>query len=106
MDDYDENPNYHMTMSYMVKKEYHANLQGVINVDGSCRPQMVAPSIPKYYKLLSYIKDELGIGVILNTSFNLHGYPLVCSPKDAFEVFNKSKINYMVIENFLIKKNG
>jgi carbamoyltransferase len=88
----------------MVKKEYHNNLAGVINVDGSCRPQMVTANIPKYYKLLKNVKDKIGVGVLLNTSFNIHGEPLICSPEEAINVFNKSKITYMVIENFLVSK--
>jgi carbamoyltransferase len=106
LSDYNNQPNYHMTMSYMVRKEYHKKLAGVINVDGSCRPQMVTNVIPKYYNLLIKIKKSLGFGVLLNTSFNIHGHPLICTPDQAVEVFINSQINYMIIENFLIMKNG
>lgn len=45
-----------------------------------------------------------GIGAVLNTSFNLHGYPIVHSPKDALEVLDKSGLKYLAIENYLIWK--
>ena len=105
LDDYDGEPNYHMTNSYMAKKEFLPNMKGVINVDGSCRPQMVHPSVKGFHGLLTHLKELTGYGVVLNTSFNIHGFPLVCRPEEALEVFTTSKVNYMILENYLVSKD-
>ncbi|NOX18152.1 MAG: hypothetical protein GXO87_07715 [Chlorobi bacterium] len=105
LDDYDGDPNYHMTNSYMVKKEFLQNMRGVINIDGSCRPQTVHSSVPGFYNLLKRLKEITGFGVVLNTSFNIHGLPLVCRPEEALEVFTSSKVKYMILENYLVSKD-
>ena len=56
----------------------------------------------KYAKLLKAIKVLTGKGVVLNTSFNIHGEPLVCSPKDAIKTFLTTGIKYLVIGNFIV----
>ena len=58
-------------------------MTGVTNIDGTCRPQFVGDENPLYRDLLLNIKKELGMGVTLNTSFNIHGEPIVCTPEDA-----------------------
>jgi carbamoyltransferase len=74
--------------------------------DYTIRPQAVFPDWnPSYYKLLKYFEGLTGIGGVLNTSFNLHGYPIVCTPEDALQVFYESGLRYMGIGNFLITKN-
>ncbi len=73
--------------------------------DCSVRPQIItADSNPSYYNLLKYFEKLTGIGGVLNTSFNLHGYPLVESPEDALEVFFKSGLKFLALENFLVVK--
>jgi len=59
---------------------------------------------PDYYKLIKYFEGMTGEGCILNTSFNLHGEPLVYSPKDALRVFDISGLKYLALEDFLLKK--
>lgn len=73
--------------------------------DHTIRPQIVYKEWnPDYYRLITYFEKLTGIGAILNTSFNLHGYPIVCSPEDAMEVFINSGLKYMAIGNFLVEK--
>jgi len=73
--------------------------------DMSCRPQTVAADFnPNYEKLISCFESITGIGAILNTSFNLHGFPLVNHPDVAISTFNQSSLDAMAIGNFLIKK--
>jgi carbamoyltransferase len=98
-------PNEFMTMGYMVKKEKQKLVKGVINIDGSCRPQIITDSDSRYAKLLLEYKKLSGTGVLLNTSFNLHGEPLICSPEDALSTFSRTKAKYLVLENYLVRKN-
>ncbi|MCK5025081.1 MAG: carbamoyl transferase, partial [Nanoarchaeota archaeon] len=79
-------------------------LQSVISIDGSCRPQMVQSKDRLYYGLLKEMKKKIGVGVVLNTSLNIHGRPLACSPNDAIDIFLQTDIKYMIMGNFLVKK--
>jgi carbamoyltransferase len=102
-EDYDNMPDRFMTMTYMLKKELKKKYSAISNVDGSVRPQMVGKDENRRYRnLLENIKKEKGVGIVLNTSFNLHGEPIVCSPKDAIETQIKTKTKYMIIGDFLV----
>jgi carbamoyltransferase len=103
LEDYDGCPDEFMTMAYMVKKELRDHMRGVINVDGSCRPQIVCKD-SLFRNLLVEIKKISGLGVVLNTSFNIHGEPVVCSPEDAVKAFLKTKNRYLAINNFVVKQ--
>ncbi len=73
--------------------------------DHTVRPQIVTQeSNPSYYNLIKHFEDLTGVGGILNTSFNLHGYPLVESPDDALDVFFKSGLKFLAIEDYLVNK--
>ena len=75
-------------------------------IDFTLRPQILKESQnPSYYNLINQFREKTKIGAILNTSFNLHGFPNVSSHKDAFITFKKSNLRYLIIENFLINKN-
>ena len=102
LEDYDS-PNRFMTMGYMVKDGYRDELEGVLSVDGSCRPQVVRANEPCLGMLLSTLKALTGRGVVLNTSFNIHGEPLVCSPQDALNTLKKTRNDYLVIGNYLVR---
>jgi carbamoyltransferase len=102
LEDYD-GPNRFMTMGYMVKDDRRDEVEGVISVDGSCRPQMVDGSSTRYGKLLSTLKALTKTGVLLNTSFNLHGEPLVCSPQDAIDTLKRTGNEYLVMGNYLVR---
>jgi carbamoyltransferase len=100
--DYDY-PERFMTMGFMVKEKYQQNMASVINVDGSSRPQIILDKNSRYSGILREMKKKTGLGAVLNTSFNLHGYPIVNTPKDAIEVMKKSKNKYMFMENYLVE---
>lgn len=73
--------------------------------DYTLRPQIVSKEWnPEYYELIREFKKLTGIGAVLNTSFNLHGYPIVYSPKDAIYVFLKSNLKYLALGSFLLSK--
>ncbi len=75
--------------------------------DLTVRPQVVYSDWnPDYYRLINYFQDISGKrGGVLNTSFNLHGFPLVSTPTDALDVFERSGLNYVAIENHLVSKS-
>jgi carbamoyltransferase len=73
--------------------------------DQTVRPQLVRRHWnPDYHELLKEFEKLTGRGAILNTSFNLHGHPIVHSPKDALDVFTNSGLKYMGMGSFLVKK--
>lgn len=73
--------------------------------DATGRPQEVYSSWnPDYHRLISHFEELTGEAIILNTSFNLHGEPVVCSPEDALRVFDISGLEHLAIGNFLLSK--
>ena len=100
--DYDGRPNRFMTMAYMVREDQRNHLKGVINVDGSCRPQIIPPDESLYGRLLTAVKGQTGRGVVLNTSFNVHGEPMVCSPRDAVRTMKETGNEYLAIGSFMV----
>jgi carbamoyltransferase len=96
----------YMIITFDTKEKKRAKIGAVIHpYDYTARPQEVYEvSNPRYYKLIKYFESLTGDGIILNTSFNLHGEPVVCSPEDAFRVFDISGLKYLAIEDFLLTK--
>ncbi|MGR8932919.1 MAG: carbamoyltransferase C-terminal domain-containing protein [Gammaproteobacteria bacterium] len=75
--------------------------------DRTIRPQIVTRAAnPDYHKLIAHFKKLTGRGAVLNTSFNLHGYPIVYSPQDAIHVFLNSGLEYLALNHFLIRKRN
>lgn len=75
--------------------------------DFTLRPQILRKEWnPSYYALIKEFEGLTGIGGVLNTSFNLHGYPIVLGPKEALFVFEHSSIRYLALEHFLLEKKG
>ncbi|OPY88547.1 MAG: Decarbamoylnovobiocin carbamoyltransferase [Syntrophus sp. PtaU1.Bin208] len=92
-----------MTMGFRVREEHLDAMQGVTNIDGTCRPHFVIDENPPFRDLLSNLKKELGYGIVLNTSFNIHGEPLVCSPGEAIDVLKRTGIRYLFMEDLLVE---
>ncbi len=98
-----------MTMGYMTTPKFRDKLLSVINVDGSARPQMLVPTEktnPSYEKILKNVKKNTGLGIVLNTSLNIHGQPMVCSPLDAVKTLRDSNNKYMAIGNFFVSQDN
>lgn len=80
-------------------------LPATTHIDETARVQTVSESDnPKYHKLLKTFKALTGYPAILNTSFNVMGEPIVCTPSDAIATFKKSGLDYLVIGNFIVNK--
>jgi carbamoyltransferase len=96
-----------MTMAFDLKEEYIAQLPAVIHpADKTVRPQMVKHAInPQYYELLEACKRRTGLGVLLNTSFNLHGEAIVESPDDAISTFERSELDILLFDHVAISRS-
>jgi carbamoyltransferase len=96
---------HYMLMAYPVKEKQRGKIPAVTHVDGTSRIQLVsAKTNPKYHALISAFKARTGVPLLLNTSFN-DREPIVCSPADAIKTFLRTKIDYLVIDDFIIQKN-
>jgi carbamoyltransferase len=72
--------------------------------DFTCRPQTLNEWNPGYRKVLETFQEVTGVGGILNTSFNLHGYPIVCTVEQAIHTFEKSALDALAIGKYLIER--
>lgn len=105
-DDPTPTPSEYMLMVYPVKEKYRKKIPSVVHVDGSCRLQTVKRNHNKgFYDLIKEFGKLSGISVLINTSFNIQGEPIVCSPYDAYRCMMGTNIDYLVINNFLIKRS-
>jgi len=100
--------NFYMTISFDVKKKFISKIPAAVHpFDKTCRPQMVNKELNfNYYDLIKEFKKITGVGVLLNTSFNLHGEPIVFHPKDALSSFLRSGLEYLYIGEYLITKTS
>ena len=86
---------------------YHkrSDVQSITHLDFSARIQTVhKESNPRYWQLINTFKEKTGYGIIVNTSFNVRGEPIVCSPEDAYRCFMRTEMDYLVVNDFLLKK--
>ncbi len=98
----DKGADKYMTMTYIVRPEMYDVTRSVVNVDHSARPQMVEGENKLYMELLKSVKRHTGHGIVLNTSFNLHGYPIVMSPADALKVMKETGTKHMFINGITV----
>jgi carbamoyltransferase len=97
--------NQHMTCAFRLRKELRLQLPGAIHIDGTARVQFVsANDNPHFHRLLYEFKRLSGFGVIINTSFNLHGRPIVNTPEDAICDFLASEMDFLLLEGYLVRR--
>ncbi|WP_299511547.1 carbamoyltransferase [Mucilaginibacter sp.] len=79
--------------------------QSITHVDYSARIQTVSrETSPKFWQLINDFKKQTGVGILINTSFNVRGEPIVCTPGDAYRGFMQTEMDYLVIGNYLFDK--
>jgi carbamoyltransferase len=84
-----------------------SELPAITHVDYSARIQTVhAETNPRYYRLLKAFEQRTGCGVLVNTSFNVRGEPIVCTPEDAYRCFMRTEMDCLVIEDFVLDKRA
>ncbi len=95
----------YMTFVFAVKPAYRDKIPGAIHIDGTSRLQTVAQAQnPKLYALLKTFGEKAEVPCLVNTSFNVQGEPIVCSPADAVNCFLNSGIDVLVLGDFLVYK--
>ena len=94
-----------MVMSFAVKNEWKDKIPAVVHVDETIRPQEVFHSTnPAYARMIQYFYEKTGVPVVLNTSLNVRGEPIVNTPEEAITFFNKTDVDYLAIGSYLAKK--
>ncbi len=100
------NPTTFMLMVYPIKKKWQSKIPAVTHVDGSGRLQTITKEQnPLYYNVIKEVGRLSDIPIIINTSFNIRGEPIVCTPYDAYKCMMGTGIDYLIIGEFLIKRN-
>ena len=88
-----------------VKEEYRDQLPAITHVDGSARVQTVCKDhSPMFYEIIAKFESLTGYPVLVNTSFNTSGEPVVLSPDDGLNTFYNSGLKYLVMGSYLVRK--
>jgi carbamoyltransferase len=95
-----------MILTHTVRPEKRSVIPAITHVDNSARIQTVRQDVnPLYWQLISDFERLTGVAVVLNTSFNLRGEPIVCEPKDAVRTFYSSGLDFLVMGDCLVAKD-
>jgi carbamoyltransferase len=93
-----------MTITFDCTDQMKRDCPAAIHVDGTARPQLVSKTgSPGFYRILSEYYKLTGIPSVINTSFNMHEEPIVCTPDDAIRAFLQGNLDYLAIGNFLVE---
>jgi len=92
-----------MTITFDCTEKMKSDSPAAVHVDGTARPQLVSDvSNPRFHKVLKEYFRLTGIPSVINTSFNMHEEPIVCTPADAVRAFTLSNIPYLAIGSYLV----
>lgn len=95
----------YMIVAFNATEAGKMKIPAVVHVDGTVRPQIVRPDWdPLYHRLIEEVGKRTGVEVVLNTSLNVRGEPIVCKPEDVVHFFLKTDVDAVVAGNILIKK--
>jgi carbamoyltransferase len=98
-------PTRYMLYVTPVRADHRASLPAITHVDGTARVQTVyREHTPLYYGLVDRMGQATGVPMVLNTSFNLRGEPIVTTPQNAYSTFSRSEMDCLILGNFLIEK--
>ena len=96
-----------MTITYDCTDEMKETQQAVVHVDGTARPQIIKEKVnPSYYKITKEYYKLSGLPSMINTSFNMHEEPIVCTPYDAIRAFKTGHLDYLAIGKYLLQNKG
>lgn len=96
-----------MTITYKINPEFAGMVPGTVHVDGTVRPQVVGHcDNPLIHSILSKYNDMTSIPMAINTSFNMHEEPIVCSPVDAIDTFMRGAADFMLIGKYIVKSKA
>jgi carbamoyltransferase len=93
-----------MTITFDCTDSFKAHCPAAVHVDGTARPQIVRKQTnPSLHKTLEHYRELTGIGTVVNTSFNMHEEPIVCTPEDAVRSFVRGHLDYLAIGPFIVE---
>jgi carbamoyltransferase len=96
-----------MTFTFEVNEEWKTRVSEVVHEDGTSRAQVLQREFnPRWYDLMKELENLTGNGVSLNTSLNRRGEPMICSPTDALNMFFGSDLEYLIMQDILVVKDG
>jgi len=96
-----------MTIAFKVNDKWKDKIPEVVHVDNTARPQIVDKEVnPKFYNVIENFYHKTGVPVVINTSLNRRGEPLICSPADALEMFKESGLDFLAIGDYLVEKGS
>jgi carbamoyltransferase len=100
-----KHPSPFMILAFQAREEIKPKIPAALHVDGTGRPQTVERETnPRYWDLINEFKKLTGVPVVLNTSFNVAGQPIVCTPKDALGTFYICGLDALAIGDFIVEK--
>ena len=95
----------YMTFTFDVNPAWNSRIPEVVHEDGTARAQIVTRETnPRYYELIEHLEKLRGNAVVLNTSLNRRGEPMICSPTDALNMFYGCDLEYLMLEDILVTK--
>ena len=98
-------PSPYMILAFDTTEKRDEIIAGIHPQDKTCRPQTLNKDWnPGYWEALDAFQEKTGVGGLLNTSFNLHGYPMVCSPLQALWTFQNSQLDGLALGNYYLSK--
>lgn len=94
-----------MIVANTVVESLQDDLRAVVHVDGTCRPQLIDERFnPRFYRVVEEFGRLTGVPVVLNTSMNIKGEPVVCTPRDALKCLIDTGIDVLVCEDVIVDK--
>ena len=95
-----------MTMTYNVAPSLAPLAPGIVHIDGTARPQVVNKSeLPLLHNIITSYYNRTGIPLVINTSFNMHEDPIICSPRDALKAYLQGAVDILVIEGIWVDRH-
>jgi len=96
-----------MTITFDCTEELKHQSPAAVHVDGTARPQLVSEQTnPSFYRILQHYYQLTGLPSMINTSFNMHEEPIVCTPEDAVRAFMDGRLDYLAAGPFLVTANS
>jgi carbamoyltransferase len=100
-----DHPSPYMTFTFGVRPLWAKRVPEIVHVDGTARPQLIdREHSPRFHQLVSHFCDLTGLPVVINTSLNRRGEPMVCSPADAIAMLYGSGLEFLIMEDVLVSK--
>ena len=94
-----------MTQTFKCKKDFILEHPAVVHIDGTARPQVIDAKVNRIYDVVNNYCNSTGNKALINTSFNQHEEPIVCSPNDAIKSLLSKNVDVLAIGNYIVKRN-